>query len=474
MHFHIDLKRAVVLAAGLVVALAQVQAENWPQWRGASFNGSSTEKNLPGNWSKTENIVWAVDLPGPGAATPIVWENHVFIASTDQRTKSTVAMAFDRRTGKQLWRETVGAGESRDQRSNYAAPSPVTDGQRVIFFFSNGDLVAYDFAGKKLWQRNLQKDYGDFAFQWTFSTSPLLYEGQLYMQILQRDVPVNGRGAKESGIESFLLSLDPVTGKTQWKHVRHADAVAESLEAFTSPIPFEYKGRKELLIAGGDCLTGHDPKTGKELWRWGTWNPAKIGHWRLVVSPVAGDGVILASAPKKGPVYAVKAGGNGNLGDAGLAWQSEPKDFTTDVPTPLFYEGDFFVLSDLGKTLSRIEPKTGKIKWSVPTPGRAKFEASPTGADGKIYCINHAGEVLVVDAAKGDLISNIPMGEPGDANTRSAVVVSQGQLFIRTNSKLFCVGGAKKAAMQQKTASPEPIPTTRIGQPENTKRRLPL
>jgi outer membrane protein assembly factor BamB len=436
--------RLLLTAALLPVA---VSAANWPQWRGPAFNGSTTEKNLPATWSKTDNIAWAADMPGPSAATPVIWDGHIFVNTTDNRTKATAAMALDRKTGKVLWQHQVGISMGRDNRSNFASPSPATDGKRVVFFYGNGDLVAYDFGGKQLWQRNIAKDYGDFAFQWTFSTSPLLHDGRLYLQVLQRDVPVNGRGGKPSGIESYLLALDPETGKTLWKHVRPADAVAESLEAFSTPVPHEFNGRKELLIAGGDCLTGHDPATGRELWRWGTWNPTKIGHWRLVPSPVAGDGVILACAPKRDPIYAVKAGGSGNLGEAGLHWVSSDRAVSSDVPTPLFYQGDFFVLSDVSRALSRVEPKTGKVKWSIETPGRSKFETSPTGADGKIYFMSFAGEVVVVNAEDGKILHTVAMGEPGDDMTRSTVVASHGQLFIRTNARLFCVGkGASSVA----------------------------
>lgn len=467
--------KPALLSFGLVLSLiTSTMAANWPQWRGPDFNGSSPEKNLPTQWSKTKNVAWVLDMPGPAASTPVIWDNHVFVSSVDTRTKSTLAMAIDRRTGKVLWKQVVGVGDARDDKSNYASPSAVTDGKLVVFFYGNGDLIAFNFAGKKLWQRNLQKDYGEFAFQWTFSSSPLLYDGTLYMQILQRDVPVNGRGSKPEGIPSFLLAMEPVTGKTLWQHMRSSDAVLESHEAFTTPMPYEYKGRKELIVAGGDCLTGHDPKTGKELWRWGTWNPTKVSHWRLVVSPVAGDGVVLACAPKKNPVYGVKAGGNGNLGDAGLLWTSGVREVSSDVPTPLFYDGDFFVLSDVSKTISRVEPKTGKVKWTVQTPGRAKFEASPTGADGKLYFMNFLGEVVVMNAADGAIISNIPMGEPGDNSTRSAIPVSQGQLFIRTNKRLYCVGGAGAPAAPATAAPVDPSANKRIGQPEGLKRRLPL
>lgn len=437
--------KSLVFATVTVFSVA-ASAANWPQWRGPEFNGSSPEKNLPVKWSKTENIAWTLDLPGPGAATPVIWDNYVFVSTTERNSRSVWAICAHKKTGAVMWKHKVADAFAKDERSNFASPSPATDGKRVIFFYGNGDLVAFDFAGKKLWSRNIQKDEGDFAFLWTFSTSPLLYEGKLYMQVLQRDVPVQGRGKKASGIESYLLAIDPATGKTLWRHVRPADAEAESLEAFSSPIPFEHNGRKEILVAGGDCITGHDPANGKELWRWGTWNPQKIGHWRLVPSPAAGAGIVLACAPKGGPVYAIAAGANGKLSDGDFAWKSDPqRGISSDVPTPLYYDGDFFIWSEVKKSVSRIDPKTGQVKWTAETPGRSKYEASPSGADGKIYGMNFKGDVVVVDAVKGEVINTIPMGEEGDDMTRSSIAIADGQLFIRTNNKLFCVGKTQTA-----------------------------
>ncbi len=426
--------------AGVATALT-VHAADWPQWRGPAFNGSTPETGLPAKFSKSENIAWSAALPGPSASVAIISGDNVFVSSGDKLNKAIVAMCLDRKTGKVRWQNKINDGYNRDERSNFSSPSPVTDGKTVVFLYGNGDLVAFDNTGKKLWSHDLQKQFGEFAYQWTYSASPTIFNGKLYVQILQRDEPVHDKG--KVGGESFLLCLDPGTGKVIWRHVRPTEAKAESREAFSTPIPFQHNGRWELLITGGDMVSGHDPETGKEFWRWGTWNPTRITHWRLVPSPVAGAGVVLACAPKKEPVFAVKLGGNGVLPDSAIAWQStKPSPITSDVPTPLFYQGDFFILSDGAKALSRVEPATGKVKWTMSTPGIKKYEASPTGADGKIYLMNFAGDVVVVDAANGNVLLNTPMGETGDNETRSEISVSHGQLFIRTNSKLFCVGKA--------------------------------
>jgi len=449
-------KQTLTLAAVAVLAGNISRAENWPQWRGPSFNGSTTEKKSPTRWTRTEGLAWTTPMPGTSGATPAVWNDHVFVTSTDEATKTCVAMALDRKTGRELWRVKGADAASKDDKSTFANPSPVTDGRHVWYFFGTGDLLCLDFKGKEVWKRNIQKDYGQFAFLWTFSTSPVLYDGRLYMQVLQRDKVVSGRGRKDGPNESYLLAFEPATGKELWRVTRLADAKEESLETFNTPTPHKGEGRNELLVAGGDCISGHDLKTGKELWRWGTWNPTRIGHWRLVPSPVAGDGIVLACAPKDAPIYAVKLGGTGELPNSSLAWQSyvqnsdnaapslNNRDISSDVPTPLFYEGRFYVLNGRKKLLISFD-KTGKVFWSGQLPSKSDFETSPTASGGKIYAINHRGDVFVVQAG-GDqfkLLHTVSMADPDENLIRPCVVPSHGQLFIRTGKNLYCVNGTE-------------------------------
>jgi outer membrane protein assembly factor BamB len=361
--------------------------------------------------------------------------------NTDARTKTLVAMALDRMTGKPLWQHEIGPGFAKDNRSNYSASSPVTDGTNVVFLYGNGDLAAFDFDGKKLWARNLEKDYGQFAYQWTYGASPTLYDGKLFVQVLQRNVPVNGRGRTDGPNESYLLALDPATGKELWRHVRPCEAKAESMEAYSTPIPHQTGDRMELLIAGGDCVSGHEVATGKELWRWGTWNPTRIGHWRLVPSPVAAGNLVVVAAPKNAPVYAVKLGGSGTLTEDALAWTSPDRETSSDVSTPAFYQGRLYVLNSDRKTIACVDPATGKADWTGQLDSRPKFESSPTAADGKLYFQNHAGEVFVVAAGpEFKLLHRVALGDATDRDTRATIAVASGNLFIRTAGKLYCIG----------------------------------
>ena len=434
--------KTILLVVALELSLAGMQAGEWGNWRGPNYNGSTDEKNLPAKFSKTENVIWSVKMDGPSAGTPVIWGDNVFVSSSNPDAERLTANCYDHGTGALKWAHQVAKGHRQDNRSNYAAPSPVTDGQVVTFFYGNGELATFTPDGEKLWSQNIQKKHGQFAFLWTFSTSPIIHDGILYMQVLQRDTKVGSKGSNDN--RSYLLALDPKSGRQLWKVYRSAKARSESLEAFSTPIPFTHNGRGEILITGGDCLTGHDPKSGEELWRWGTWNPTRIGHWRLVPSPVAGDGVVLACAPKRAPVFAIKAGGKGNISASGRLWNSEGSrdGVSSDVCTPLFYQGSFFVLYGEGrdKMLSRVEPKTGKIQWASNLDSRSLFRGSPTGTDGKIYVQNHAGTVHVIDAKSGMVLHRAEMGKAGDDQTRASIAVAHGRLFIRTNSRLFCVG----------------------------------
>jgi outer membrane protein assembly factor BamB len=433
------MKQLHVLLAGILCA-SLTHAANWSQWRGPEFNGSTPETGLPEKFSQTENVAWSTPMTGPSGSTPVIFGDYVFVNSIDAQRKTRLALALDRKTGKQRWQQDMGPGINQDDRSNFSSPSPVTDGQHVWFYYGNGDLACFDMAGTKVWSRNIQKDYGPFAYQWTYSASPMLHEGKLYIQVLQRNVPVNGRGGSKN--ESYLLALDPKSGHQLWKTVRPSEAVAESLEAFSTPIPHTHNGRKEIFVVGGDCITGHSPENGRELWRWGTWNEQKIGHWRLVPSPVAGGGVVLACGPKNAPIFAVKLGLNGKLDDSGIAWQSTERDVTSDVPTPLFYKGKFYVLNGGKKKLLCVEPANGKVVWSGDLPTRAVLEASPTAGDDKIYMMDHRGNVFVVGANTDGfkLLHSTNMGAEGDNYLRSSIAISQGQLFIRNGKTLFCVG----------------------------------
>ena len=423
-------------AAALVTA--PLRAENWPQWRGPYLNGSTTEKGLPTQWSKTEGVAWVAPLPGVSGATPAVWEDSIFLSSADPQ-KNLLLICLNRKDGKVRLQKTVASGDIDKGRNNMASPSPVTEGKSVFVLFGTGDLAAFDYSGKELWTRSLAKEYGQFSIGWLYGSSPLLYEGRLYIEVLQQTPVPSHYGhvvdAKPDR-ESFLLCLDPKTGKNLWRHVRPTDATSEAMEAYTTPIPCVGKNGTEILLVGGDYTTAHSPETGAELWRCGGLNDRHEKFWRIVPTPVVAAGMIIACGPKRDPVLGIKDGGKGLVTGTHIAWRF--KEVPADCVTPLFYQKKLFILDGDRQTLVCLEPQSGEKQWQGNLGVREIFRASPTGADGKIYCLSESGTVVVLEAgAAFKILSTIQMGE---SPVRSSVAVSHGQLFIRTARNLYCIG----------------------------------
>jgi outer membrane protein assembly factor BamB len=312
----------------------------------------------------------------------------------------------------------------------------------VYFLYGTSDLAAFALDGKPLWSRNIGKDHGAWIVKFGYASSPLLYKGKLYVLVMQNQQPdkyPHSHSDRKPPLECYLLAIDPSTGRDLWRHVRPSDAFDESQETYNTPIPHEWQGRSEILIAGGDCVTGHHPETGKELWRW-SYNPQKLNLWRMVPSLVAGDGLIFFATPRAKPLYAIKPGGRGTLTAADVAWIYEGP--ATDVCTPLYYKGLLYVLDGDKRVITCLDPKTGKEKWQGRMESKSVWRASPTGADGRIYCISEGGDAVVL--ALGEEfkeLGRIPMGE---GPVHSSIAVSGGRLFIRTAKALYCVSGAER------------------------------
>ena len=180
------MRRLSLFALACTLATS-VSAGNWPQWRGPNQDGSSDEKNLPEKFSKTENVKWAAPLPGLSASVPAVWGDSVFVTAPVLSEEKFYGICLDSKTGKERWRKALASGTRWDKASNLASPSPVTDGKHVWFLFATGDMTCFDFAGKEVWSRSITKTHGNFGTQWTYSSSPVLEGGKLYLQVLQRN-----------------------------------------------------------------------------------------------------------------------------------------------------------------------------------------------------------------------------------------------------------------------------------------------
>lgn len=421
-----------------LLVLEASRAGDWPQWRGPMFNGSADETGLPDKLDPESNMVWKTELPGLSSGTPAVWGNRVFVTSLDTKSLKLLALCFDLKTGKELWRKEAGEGFVQKDRNNLATPSPITDGKHVWFYYGSGDLAAFDVEGKPVWSRNLVNEYGAFHINWLYTSSPLLYEGILFVQVIHRDVPPDGSPPKGPPADSYLLGIDPLTGKNIYRVIRPTTAREVAKEAYNTPMPYQGSGRKEVLLYGGDAVTGHDPQTGRELWRFTGYNTRRLGTWRVIPSVVTlGDIAVICTPQNSKRIVAFKLGGDGDTSTTHKAWENT--DANSDAPTPLAYQGSFYVLDgDIRKGLYCIDPATGKTKWTTPLESPALLRSAPTGADGKIYLMNETAEVWVLNAADGKILSKTQLQTEGTA--RASIVAAQGGLVVRTGNTLYRFG----------------------------------
>src|SRR5262245_16408219 len=340
----------VIIALSTAASLNIVSADNWPQWRGPALNGVSDEKNLPVKWTTEENVTWKLEMSAWSGSTPIIWGNYIFLNASEGESNKTVKgdiylWCVDRTKGAALWKKLLGSGDTKMRKQNMSSPSPVTDGKSVWVMTGTGVLKAFDFAGAELWARDIQHDYGRFGLNWGYGSSPLLHGDSLYIQVLH---------GMRTDDPSYLLRIDKATGKTVWRVERPTQARVESPDSYTTPALLQYNGRTEIVLTGGDVVTGHDPITGQELWRAGGLNPTNDPNYRIVASPVTFGDLIIAPTRER-PMLALKAGGRGDVTSSARLWSF---DAGPDVPTPVTDGTLVYVINDRG-IMACLDAKTG-------------------------------------------------------------------------------------------------------------------
>ena len=414
-----------ILLIGISLAIGFLErnasAENWPQWRGPALNGVSSEKNLPVKWTTEENVVWKVAMPGLSGSTPIVWRNHIFLNVADNG--NLFLWALDKSKGEVLWKKPLGGGDVKMRKHNMSSPSPVTDGRSVYIMTGTGVLKGFDFSGKELWTRDIQKEYGEFGLNWGYASSPLLYEDSLYIQVLH---------GMKTDAPSYVMRVDKKTGKTVWKVDRPTNAIRESPDSYTTPALLRHGKTTEIVITGGDCVTGHDLATGKELWRANGLNPENQQFYRIVASPIVFNDIIYAPTRIK-PLLALKVGGRGDITTSHLLWSTANG---PDVPTPVTDGKYFYVVNDRG-IMWCLDARTGAEIYGQQRIKPGTYSGSPVLADGKIYVTNEDGLTTVVQAGpEFKVLAENPLND----YVLSSPAISDGRIYLRTSQHLYAIG----------------------------------
>lgn len=406
-----------------LATLFNASAENWPQWRGTRYDAVSRESGLPTEWSDSQNVVWKVPLPGIGSATPAVWGNRIFL--TSQAGGDLLLVCFDT-DGKEQWRHKLGQGGSRGRQdeNNSVSSSPSTDGKLVFAFVGSGDFAALDHEGKEVWHFNAQERYGKFTYDFGMHTTPLLYDGRLYLQLIHRELQA-------------VVALDASTGKEVWKVDRPSDGKGECLNSYASPSLWVREGQARLITHGNDYTIAHNLTDGKEVWRLGDLNPKSRydASLRFVASPVGVADLIVVPTAKNGAVVGVSPEASGLLsaGGKGEVWRV-PRG-TPDVPSPLVFEGRVFLCRETG-VLTCLDSRTGKEHFSERVYPQT-YRASPVIADGKLILTAKDGTFSVVKP--GETLEILAKNKLSDQFAASPAI-SNGRIYLRGFVNLYAIG----------------------------------
>ena len=397
----------------LLLTTLPLHAENWPQWRGPRLDGTSADP-APVHWSATENVIWKTPLSGSGHASPIIWNDRIFTVSADETTNDRVLLCLDRANGAILWKTIVltAPPEPIHRLNSHASSTPATDGERVFTAFLDKDQVvvaAHDFTGRPLWL----KRPGRFSSMHGFCSSPIVHRDKV---IVNCDHDGDG----------YIVALAREDGRELWRIDR-----PNKTRSYCVPIIRTVAGRTQMVLSGSKCVASYDPDTGKLLWIID--GPTEQFVASLVFNDRAGLFFLTAGFPQH-HILAIRPNGTGNVTETAIAWRTTKG--AAYVPSPIA-EGDWcLVVSDSGVGFC-FAAATGEIAWQERL---GEQHASLVSAEGLVYFLNDNGVANIVrPGAKYDLVATNEIGE----RTFASPAFSEGQIFMRSETALYCIGERK-------------------------------
>jgi outer membrane protein assembly factor BamB len=405
-----------------------VSAE-WTNWRGPNNNLSTGNEAFPSEFSATKNVVWSATIPGEGTSTPAIWGDNLYITCLEDGVDTLIAFDMD---GKKRWEAQIGIGEEGSHRAGTGAnPSPVVDDSGVYVYFKSASLAKFSHKGKELWKINLQKSYSITSQWWDLGTSPVVEDGKVFVAVMQQLSRRSGEKAS-----TYVLALDKDTGKEVWKVDRNTGANVESNDAYTTPLIATVDGQKQLIVWGADQLSGHSLKNGKQIWKCKDFNPTNHKNWRTIASHTIVDDIAVVPYGRGYAVAAIKMSGIGDITHSSRLWEIQK--IGPDVPTPAIYRDTTIILNDRG-ALTAVDINSGEIQWESALPRTAaKYFSSPFVSGDRLICSRDDGTVFVCKLSDDglDVLSENNMG----GTLHATPVPYNDRLYIRTASKLYCIG----------------------------------
>jgi len=407
------------------VNMADLRAENWPGWRGPRGDGTSLEQGIPVRWSGAENVAWKIAVPHPGHASPIVWGERIFLVGTNLETQERILTALDRGDGAILWQRSVVRAplEKKHRLNSYSSSTPVTDGESVyVSFLDEGQMLAaaYDFDGTERWKAHP----GVFSSVHGYCSSPIVFEDKLI---------ING----DHDGDAYIVALDKQTGQIKWKTPRE-----NQTRSYCTPIIRDIDGRTQMVLSGSKCVASFDPRDGSRHWIID--GPTEQFVASLVYSH---DLLFVTGGFPEHHVLTINPSGNGNVTSSHIAWHHTGK-LASYVPSPIAVGDYFLVASDEGQATC-LDVRTGEVQWSNHLSRH--FSASLVTAGGLVYFLDDYGVTQVVKpgrnfeaVAVNKLFDSVEDSEDRDACSASPAI-SQGQIFIRSDKSLYCIGKSPPA-----------------------------
>ena len=388
----------------LVIGTGPSQSADWPEFRGPTGQGQSTDTGIPLHWSESENIAWKVPIPGQGWSSPVIEGGEIWL-TTAEGNGSLKVLAIEAASG--LTRQAIEvfrhpSPPSIHRKNSYASPTPILEGDRVYVHFGTLGTAALSREGKILWtNQELGYEHGHGP-----GGSPALAGGLLVISCDGTD-------------RQYVVALDKNTGETRWRKNRRVGAMA-----YTTPLVIETAGSQQVVSSGGNRAVSYDLKTGEPLW----W----IGYdgFSLITRPVFGHGLVyLTSGYNRAVLLAVRPDGRGDVSGSHVAWTLDRG--APNTPSPLLVGDEIYVVSDRG-IASCLDARSGKLHWRQRLGG--SFSASPVYADGRIYFLNESGETSVVKPGTSfeRLAHNTLPGR-----TLASIAVADGAIFLRTATHLY-------------------------------------
>ena len=404
------LKQSFVYAF-LLLAVPPAAAEDWPQFRGPTGQGVSTESELPVEWSESRNVRWKVEVPGAGWSSPVVAGDRVWLttAVVDRNGTSLRALAFDTVSGRRVVDAEVFHLPRRNllnPKNSHASPTPIVEGDRVYVHFGADGTAALTSSGEVVWRKRFS-----YESQHGNGGSPTLYKDLLILSCDGSDV-------------AFVVALDKRTGAEQWRTRRRAPFD----QAYSTPLVIRVGERDQLVSVGAYRAVAYDPDTGKELWRVGY-----ADGFSNVPRPVFANGLVyIATGFQEPSLIAVRPDGTGDVTRTHVAWtlrRSAPH-----TPSPIAVGEELYVVNDMG-IATCLDGRSGETLWRERLGGN--YSASPVFADGRIYFLSEEGVATVL--APGRTFRKLATNQI-DGATLASMAIADKSIFIRTDAALYRIG----------------------------------